>query len=135
MAATTQSPADAAAISALEARWTAALIDRDQAALEDLLAPEFQLVGVRSTGAAPIARADWLATAGTITFHAFTTETTSVQLFGDTALATVEGSWDIVFAGRPIRENFYVTDVWVRRDGRWRVVRRHSSPYQPAATA
>ncbi len=121
---------EAAAISSLEARWTAALIAKDQAALADLLAPEFQLVGIRSTGVTAIHRAEWLATAGSIIFHDFTTQTTSVQVFGDTALATVEGRWDIVFRGHPIKENFYVTDVWVRRDGAWRVVRRHSSPYQ-----
>ena len=121
---------EAAAISSLEARWTAALIAKDQATLETLLAPEFQLVGIRSTGATAIHRAEWLATAGSIVFQDFKTQTTSVQLFGDTALATVEGRWDIVFRGHPIKENFYITDVWVRRDGAWRVVRRHSSPYQ-----
>ncbi|MGI9169618.1 MAG: nuclear transport factor 2 family protein [Caulobacteraceae bacterium] len=126
----TQTAPDAAAISTLEARWTAALLAKDQATLGELLAPEFQLVGVRSTGVGAVHRAEWLTTAGSITFHDFETETTSVELFGDAALATVEGHWDIMFGGRPIKENFYVTDVWVRRDGRWRVVRRHSSPYQ-----
>lgn len=125
-----QMTGEAAAISTLEARWTAALIARDEAALEALLAPEFQLVGIRSTGVTSVHRAEWLATAGTIVFHDFKTRTTSVEVFGDTALATVEGSWDIVFGGHAIKENFYVTDVWIRRDGRWRVVRRHSSPYQ-----
>lgn len=120
---------EAAAISALEARWTAALIAQDQTTLETLLAPEFQLVGIRSTGVTAVNRAQWLATAPTITFNDFTTDTTSVQLFGDTALATVEGWWDIVFDGHAIRENFYVTDVWIRRDAIWRVVRRHSSPH------
>lgn len=126
---------EVAAISSLEARWTAALIAKDQAALADLLAPEFQLVGIRSTGVTAIPRAEWLANAGSITFHDFKTETTAVQVFGDTALATVEGHWDIVFGGHPIKENFYITDVWVRRDGVWRVVRRHSSPYQATVSA
>ena len=138
MTETSRMTREAAAISSLEARWTAALIAKDQAALADLLAPEFQLVGIRSTGVTAVPRAQWLATAGSITFHEFTTETTSVQVFGDTALATVEGRWDIVFGGHPIKERFYVTDIWVRRDGAWRVVRRHSSPYQsgiPAAAA
>lgn len=135
MTASTQAPADVAAVTAREAQWTAALIAADSAALEDLLAPEFQLVGVRSTGVAAVPRAAWLASAPTIVFHKFKTETTSVQLFGDTALATVEGEWDIEFAGRPIREHFYVTDVWVRRAGHWRVVRRHSSPFQAAAAS
>ena len=126
---------EAAAISSLEARWTAALIARDQATLADLLAPEFQLVGIRSTGVTAVPRAQWLANAGSITIHDFTTQTTSVQVFGDTALATVEGRWDIAFGGHPIKENFYVTDVWIRRGGAWRVVRRHSSPYQAAVPA
>lgn len=129
MAGPSHATENAAAISTLEARWTAALIAKDQATLEALLAPEFQLVGIRSTGATAIPRAQWLATAGAIVFHDFKTETTSVQVFGDTALATVEGHWDIVFGGHEVKESFYVTDVWIRRDAVWRVVRRHSSPY------
>ncbi len=30
--------------------------------------------------------------------------------------------------GQPIDERVLLTDVWVREDGRWQVVRRHSSP-------
>lgn len=118
-----------AEIAALEARWTAALIAKDETTLRDVLAPEFQLVGIRSTGAAAVGRDPWLASARSIVFNDFATKTTSVEVFGDTALATVEGHWDIVFGGKPIKERFYVTDVWIRRDGRWQVVRRHSSPY------
>lgn len=130
-----QMTGEAAAISALEARWTAALIAKDNASLGELLAPEFQLVGIRSTGAAAMHRAEWLARVGSITFYDFRTKTTSVQLFGDAALATVEGYWDIVFGSQAIKEHFYVTDVWIHRDRRWRVVRRHSSPYQTATPA
>jgi len=32
------------------------------------------------------------------------------------------------YLGQPIDERVLLTDVWVREEGRWRVVRRHSSP-------
>jgi ketosteroid isomerase-like protein len=77
----------------------------------------------------------WFAGLGRMTFRRFNPNVTSVEAFGDTALATVEGDWTLEFDGRLIDENFYVTDVWVRREGQWRIVRRHSSPYQAAAVS
>jgi hypothetical protein len=29
--------------------------------------------------------------------------------------------------GRDVSGELHVTDVWVRRDGRWQIVRRHAS--------
>jgi ketosteroid isomerase-like protein len=103
--------------------------------LDALLAPEYRLVGVRSTGTSDMARDAWFAGLGRMAFSRFEPSVSSVEVFGDTALATVEGSWALEFDGRQIDESFYVTDVWVRRDGQWRIVRRHSSPYQPASSS
>lgn len=122
-----------AQIEALEDRFGAAILAKDYTALEGLLAPEYRLVGVRSTGTSDMPRDAWFAGLGRMTFSRFEPVVSSVEAFGDMALATVEGGWTLEFDGRQIDENFYVTDVWVRRDGAWRIVRRHSSPYQPTS--
>jgi ketosteroid isomerase-like protein len=125
----------AAEIADLERRFGEAVLTKDVASLQTLLAPEFKLVGVRSTGAADMPRAAWFAALDRMTFSRFEPRVSSVEVFGNMALATVEGGWTLEFDGRRIDEDFYVTDVWVRRDGAWRIVRRHSSPYQPAAVS
>ena len=123
---------DTQEIEGLEIDFSKAIVEKDMARLEALLAPEYRLVGVRSTGTSDMPRDAWFAGLGRMVFSRFEPTVSSVEVFGDTALATVEGSWALEFDGRQIDESFYVTDVWVRRDGQWRIVRRHSSPYQPA---
>ena len=122
-------------IGALEQRFADAILAKDLDTLKVILAPEFRLVGVRSTGTSDMPREAWFAGLGRMTFSHFEPTVSSVEVFGDMALATVEGSWTLQFDGRQIAENFYVTDVWVRRDGDWRIVRRHSSPYQPVTVS
>ena len=117
----------------LERRFARAILERDIKALEALLALEYRLVGVRSTGASDMPRLAWFAALSRMRFRSLDLATTSVEVHGDMALATVEGSWALEFDGRAIDERVYVTDVWIRRDGRWQVVRRHSSPFPPAA--
>jgi ketosteroid isomerase-like protein len=126
---------DAQEIEGLENDFSKAILEKDMVRLDALLAPEYRLVGVRSTGTSDMPREAWFAGLGRMTFSRFEPTVSSIEVFGDTALATVEGSWTLEFDGRHIDERFYVTDVWVRRDGQWRIVRRHSSPYQPAVSA
>ena len=120
---------DQADIEELERRFTRGVLEKDREALEVLLAPEYRLVGIRSTGTSDMPRRAWFEALGRMTFKSLDLATTSVEVHGDAALATVEGSWSLDFGGQPIDEQVYVTDVWIRRDGRWQVVRRHSSPY------
>ena len=126
---------DTREIEGLENDFSKAIVEKDMVRLDALLAPEYRLVGVRSTGTSDMARDAWFAGLGRMAFSRFEPSVSSVEVFGDTALATVEGSWALEFDGRQIDESFYVTDVWVRRDGQWRIVRRHSSPYQPASSS
>jgi ketosteroid isomerase-like protein len=118
-----------------ERKFDAAIVAKDLPALEALLAPEYRLVGIRSTGVSDMPRPAWFAALSRMSFDHLTAEVRSVEVFGDIALAAVEGDWALDFDGRGIDERFYLTDVWVRRDGRWRIVRRHSSPYPHPALA
>jgi len=124
---------DQADIEELERRFARGVLRKDIRALEALLALEYRLVGVRSTGTSDMPRLAWFAALGRMNFKALDLATTSVEVHGDMALATVEGSWELEFDGRAIDERVYVTDVWIKRDGRWQIVRRHSSPYPRAS--
>ena len=124
---------DQADIQELERRFARAILSQDVKALEGLLSLEYRLVGVRSTGTSDMPRLAWFAALSRMTFRSLDLATTSVEVHGDMALATVEGSWALDFDGRAIDERLYVTDVWIKRDGRWQIVRRHSSPYPAVA--
>ena len=41
---------------------------------------------------------------------------------------TVEARWRVNYLGKHFDDCVLLTDVWVCEDGRWQVVRRHSSP-------
>ena len=51
----------------------------------------------------------------------------SVRL-DQTIVATVDAQWKLRFMGHAIDERVLLTDVWVKTEGRWQVIRRHSSP-------
>ena len=46
-------------------------------------------------------------------------------------VGTVEARWRVKYLGGEIEDCVLLTDVWVHDDGRWQVVRRHSSPAPP----
>ena len=131
----TPAAADTASdIAAIEQRWGDAFLTGDRAFLERLLAPEFRLMRAEGGRAIFTPRAEWFATLGRYTFHAFEVRTLNVADAGDTAVATISGRWKVTIAGRGTRdETFIVSDTFVRRGGAWRAVFRHSTPHPHAA--
>lgn len=116
-------------IAALEQRWGEAFVKRDFGFLERIVAPEYRLVGARDDGSHTVTQRDeWMKNARLFVHHAFTVETVDVNRAADTAVASAKGLWTVSFRpdapAMPIR--FFVTDTWVRRDGKWQVVHRYS---------
>lgn len=118
-------------IEQLEQALVEALSAHDRPALERILAPEFRLVGIRSTGQADMPRQPWLEASKDMVFHQFEVGVKAVEDYGDVAISTVDGYWRMDWRALKIDERFLLTDVWLHRDRAWRLVRRHSSPYQP----
>ena len=50
-----------------------------------------------------------------------------VRVYGDTAVMTSRNLLRATFDGKDWSGDHALTDVWVRRDGCWQIVRRHSS--------
>lgn len=122
--------ADTEAIRALEQQWGQAFLQRDYAAIERIVAPEFKLMRAENGTVAFTPRDRWLVIAQRLTFHEYEVQVTDVLVSGDTAVATVEGRWKISRADRGTREErFILSDTWVKRAGRWMVVFRHSTPF------
>jgi Domain of unknown function (DUF4440) len=104
--------------------WNDAIIHRDSLVLDKILASDYSLNGL-------VNRAIWMSN----TFHHIVTDTLKVigQLhiifYGQVAKSEGRYFWKASFDGKPrINGNYDVTDIWIRRDGRWQVLLRMSLP-------
>ncbi len=97
--------------------------DRDR--LEELLADEFTLDGA----AGRLDREGLLeASAGAYEIEDFSYEEIDPDVYGSTAVVVSRYQQWATLSGRDVSMRLRVTDVWVRRDGRWQIVRRHATP-------
>jgi hypothetical protein len=112
----------------LEAEWRDALLSKDEATLRRLIHPQYKLVGIRSTGSVAVDLEQWIAALRRMDIAALEVRVTDCVALDNVIVATVDAQWKVRYLGQPIDERVLLTDVWVREDARWRVVRRHSSP-------
>ena len=120
--------ADAADIRELERRWRDALFVKDEAELRKLIHPQFKLVGIRSTGTVAVGLEDWLVALRKMDLISLEVRVMDAVRLDRTIVATVDAQWKLRFMGHAIDERVLLTDVWVKGDEGWQVVRRHSSP-------
>ena len=118
----------------LEGEWRDALIAKDEAALRRLIHPQFKLVGIRSTGSVAVDLEQWIVALRRMDIASLEVRVTECVAFDDVLVATVDAQWKVRYLGQLIDERVLLTDVWVREDGNWRVVRRHSSPVPSGVT-
>jgi hypothetical protein len=115
-------------IRALEHEWRDALCAKDMDRLRSLIHPGFVLIGTRSTGPFTMTREEWLDAIQKRELIAIELDISHAVAFATVMVGTVEAKWRVRFLGREIEDCVLLTDVWVHDEGRWRVVRRHSSP-------
>lgn len=104
--------------------WMDAVRVQDRAAVERILADEFALT---STLPSAFDKQKYLQDMAAVSVNSFRFHDSSVRVYGDVVVVRTHLSWDASFDGKPWQGDFNITDVWVRRDGRWQVVTRHSS--------
>ena len=126
--------ADRPPIEDLERAWRDALFAKDEVALRGLIHPEFKLVGIRSTGTVGVGLEEWLVALQKMDIASLEVRVIDSIACDATIVATVDARWKVRFMGHPIDERVLLTDVWVREDDRWKVIRRHSSPVPPGVT-
>jgi Domain of unknown function (DUF4440) len=107
------------ALQQVEDEWARIVAERDGDAAERFLAPDFEL---RSDGGvAPVMRREaWLAALPEIETTSLRARVVTSREYGDTVVVWALLDWDASVAGRSLTGRFAVTDVFVRRDGRWR---------------
>jgi ketosteroid isomerase-like protein len=111
-------------IERLANEWTQAIQRKDRDALESLLGEGYML---QAPGIGRMPRAEWLATVAVYDIHSFSFDDVDVLTYGDFAVMRSRYTQQATVRGQDRSAVFLVTDVWVRRDGRWQVVSRHTS--------
>jgi len=104
-----------------------AAAQRDVEALDRVLAAEFSMVTNRGT---LIDKAQWMESMLHRVGPDFTPPEfldVHVWVAADVALMTSRTMLRATFDGKDWSGDVALTDVWVRRDGRWQIVRRHAS--------
>jgi len=117
-----------------ERDWMNAVAKHDEAALRRIIADDFTMTSAFSTG--ELENKDSFvknATQG-VNGMSFEYHDTQVHMYGDTGIVKTRVKISYTFNGQDRSGDYMVTDVWVKRDGHWQVVTRHSSlPAKQAA--
>lgn len=96
----------------------------DRGRLEQLLAREFTLEGA----AGELDREGFLeAAAGAYEIDEWAYEEIDPEVYGDTAVVVSRYRQVAHLDGRDLSHRMHVTDVWVRREAHWQIVRRHAT--------
>jgi len=120
-------------IEELEREWRDALCSKDMKRLESLVHKDFVLIGTRSTGPFMMTRDEWLEAIQRRDVFEIDIEVADATELKDVMIGTVQARWRLKYLGRVIEDCVVLTDVWVKDDGRWQAIRRHSTPAPPGA--
>ncbi len=117
-----------ALIEAVERQWRDALCAKDMDLLRSLIHPSFVLIGTRSSGPFTMNRDEWLEAIQRREIISIEMEIRDALVLDQVMVGTVHATRCVRYLGREVEDHVLLTDVWVFDEGRWRAVRRHSSP-------
>ena len=122
---------------AAEHRWTDAMRTHDLAALEQIVAEDCRLiVGVLGRPLQIMSRERWLSTIDLYEPEWVTFDDVQTTVAGDIGIVTMLWTQKATVNGVDRSATFFITDLWRRENGDWRVFERHSSrPETPTASS
>jgi ketosteroid isomerase-like protein len=111
------------ALTAREQQWMEAVQRKDLAAPDQILGEDYVYT---ASGQGRWSRQRWLETVAVYDVDRFAFLDVDVRPYGDVAVVLSRYEQEASVAGARRSGEFLLTDVWVRRDGRWQVVARSS---------
>jgi ketosteroid isomerase-like protein len=109
------------------AAWDRALRDRDVTAVRDFLHDDYALALVQPERAL-MPREQWLATLPDYVVDGWDIQEQLIAVEGDTASVLQRVDMKATVFGQDRSGIFVISDTWLKREGIWRVWRRHSTP-------
>ncbi len=106
------------------AAWADAIARRDVVAVEHILGAEYSLM---APGLGEMPRATWIASLPEYVVHSYAFHDIRIYVYGEAAVMRSRYEQRATVFGKDRSGEMLVTDVWVKRDGRWQVVARHTS--------
>jgi ketosteroid isomerase-like protein len=110
-------------IRALEEKWVAAIVAKDTAAVEGLLADDF----VGTTNDRRYVKKQALQDVAEGTHEVLTLDDLQIRVYGDTAIVDVDQTEKSRHGTDDFSGSYLFTNVWVNRNGEWRAVASHGS--------
>jgi len=114
-----------------ETEWADIVKRQDKLAADRIVADEFRLTGPElqriSTGRAAT-KEMWLETLGLLEVKSFDLSDTQITVNGSAAVVFIRANMEWSIQGRTLPSRYRLTDLWVKRDGRWQIVTRISEP-------
>ena len=116
-------------VSQLEREWVSAIVNKDGATIDRLLAEEF-------AGTSPTAHSYTKRMAiddlksGAFVVTSMDLDEIAVNSYGNVAVAFASQEEKSTYDGKDISGHYHYTDVWVKKDGRWQAVASHGTRYE-----
>ncbi|WP_342114325.1 nuclear transport factor 2 family protein [Pseudoduganella sp. OTU4001] len=109
--------------------WDKAIINKDRAAIAANMAEDFRQISGTGGVAGKAAFLEFI-TSPKLVIHPYGVEDLDVRFYGEVALVSgrtrMTGSYD----GKPFSSHYRYVDVYVRKDGQWRVASVQITPVQ-----
>jgi ketosteroid isomerase-like protein len=118
---------DEAELDARENAWDDAISARDGDAAGAIIDDDYALVLVHPEPSS-VPRESWLAMLPEYVVHSWQVQERTVEVSGDLGAVLQRVDMTATVLGEDRSGVFFISDIWRRRDGEWRVWRRHSSP-------
>ena len=109
----------------LENEWGEAIVKRDAASIDRLMADEFIAIYDGSV----FTKAQYLEFVRSMKEEilSFVMDEWQVRVYGDAGVVMARSTTKTRLAGKETTNQLRFTDIWVKRDGRWKCVAAHNS--------
>lgn len=115
-------------------RWDKAIVRKDRAAVEANMAEDFRQIDRAGNVETKASFVEGLMSPD-LEIDPYTVEDFDVRLYGDVALLSGRTHMTGRYQGEPFVSHYRYIDIYVRRDGAWKIVSVQISPIPDAAPA
>ena len=113
--------ADVATLKKLSDAWDAAIVRKDEKAIADNMAEDFRQIDGQANYETKKSFVAGIVDPK-LAIDPYTVEDFEVRIFGDTALLYGRSSMTGKYDGKPFVSNYRYIDIYVRRNGEWKIV-------------